>query len=142
MGLPYDNPRVISSALADANDGHVTWSLGKSVWVSSMVVVTLIAGPLTATYDSIFLFFVFTGFTLLFGHSLGMHRLFIHKSYCAPKWLEYFFVHLGTIVGLAGPFGMLKTHDLRDWAQRQNKCHDYFRTSTANIKRWFLANSL
>jgi len=40
--------------------------------------------------------------------------------------MEYLLVHLGTIVGLAGPFGMLKTHDMRDWAQRQQECHDYF----------------
>ena len=55
-----------------------------------------------------------------------MHRLFIHKSYSCPKWLEYFLVHLGVLVGLAGPFGMLRTHDMRDWAQRQTDCHDYF----------------
>ena len=35
-------------------------------------------------------------------------------------------MHLGVLVGLAGPFGMLKTHDIRDWAQRQTDCHDYF----------------
>jgi stearoyl-CoA desaturase (delta-9 desaturase) len=35
-------------------------------------------------------------------------------------------VHLGVLVGLAGPIGMIKTHDLRDWAQRQPECHDYF----------------
>ena len=55
-----------------------------------------------------------------------MHRRFIHRSYKCPRWLELVLVHLGTIVGLAGPFGMLRTHDLRDWAQRQTKCHDYF----------------
>jgi sn-1 stearoyl-lipid 9-desaturase len=30
------------------------------------------------------------------------------------------------LVGMAGPFGMTRTHDLRDWAQRQKQCHDYF----------------
>jgi stearoyl-CoA desaturase (delta-9 desaturase) len=35
-------------------------------------------------------------------------------------------VHLGVLVGLAGPLGMMHTHDLRDWAQRQGRCHDYF----------------
>jgi len=35
-------------------------------------------------------------------------------------------VHAGVLAGLAGPIGMIRTHDIRDWAQRQDKCHDYF----------------
>ena len=42
-----------------------------------------------------------------------------------PKWMEYLFVYLGVLVGMAGPFGMMKQHDLRDWAQRQSRCHNY-----------------
>lgn len=64
--------------------------------------------------------------TLCLGHSLGMHRRFIHRSYAAPLWLDRLFVYLGTLVGMAGPLGMMRTHDLRDWAQRQPECHDYF----------------
>jgi stearoyl-CoA desaturase (delta-9 desaturase) len=71
-------------------------------------------------------FVVSTAVSLNLGHSLGMHRRFIHRAYNCPKWLEYTFVHLGVLVGLAGPFGMLNTHDLRDWAQRQSRCHSYF----------------
>ena len=26
---------------------------------------------------------------------------------------------------MSGPFWMIRTHDLRDWAQRQPDCHDY-----------------
>ena len=55
-----------------------------------------------------------------------MHRQLIHQSYECPQWLTYFFVHLGVLVGLAGPKGMMVTHDLRDWAQRQETSHDYF----------------
>src|ERR1700674_3634756 len=27
---------------------------------------------------------------------------------------------------MAGPIGMIRVHDFRDWAQRQSDCHDYF----------------
>jgi stearoyl-CoA desaturase (delta-9 desaturase) len=27
---------------------------------------------------------------------------------------------------MAGPIGMIRVHDFRDWAQRQRDCHDYF----------------
>jgi len=40
--------------------------------------------------------------------------------------MEYFFVHMGVLVGLAGPIGMIKTHDIRDWSQRQKESHPYF----------------
>jgi fatty-acid desaturase len=30
------------------------------------------------------------------------------------------------LVGVAGPFGIVRIHDLRDWAQRQPACHDFF----------------
>ncbi|WP_211233740.1 acyl-CoA desaturase [Comamonas composti] len=56
-----------------------------------------------------------------------MHRKLIHNSYACPKWLEYFLIHLGVLVGMAGPLGMVRTHDLRDWAQRQPDCHSYLR---------------
>lgn len=35
-------------------------------------------------------------------------------------------VYLGVLVGMAGPTAMIRTHDMRDWAQRQRECHDYF----------------
>ncbi len=126
MSYPYQNRRIQEKSCADAEQGSVYWSFEKSIWFSSMFIIFLIFGPMTISVSAVLLFFIFTAFTLCFGHSLGMHRLFIHKSYSCPKWLEYFLVHLGVLVGLAGPFGMLRTHDLRDWAQRQNNCHDYF----------------
>jgi hypothetical protein len=35
------------------------------------------------------------------------------------KVLERFLVWLGVLVGMAGPFGILRIHDIRDWAQRE-----------------------
>jgi fatty-acid desaturase len=73
------------------------------------------------------LFLVSTGWVLLFGHSLGSHRKLIHNSYQCPKWLEYVLVYCGVQVGLAGPLGLLRQHELRDYAQRLPDCHDYLR---------------
>lgn len=64
--------------------------------------------------------------TLCLGHSVGLHRLLIHRSFECHRWLEYLLVHLGTIVGMGGPFRMLYAHDIRDWAQRHAKCHPFF----------------
>jgi len=123
----YTNPRIdFPNQGGDALNGEVALDIVKTVWVLSMFGFGVIGSLLTISIDAVMLFIVFTAITLCLGHSLGMHRRFIHRSYQCPKALEVFFVHLGTIVGLAGPMGMLRTHDLRDWAQRQPRCHDYF----------------
>ncbi len=123
----YANPRIDRPAgWADAKQGHVYADPVKIAWVGSMFLLGTVGSALTVSPGAVVLFLVTTGVTLCLGHSLGMHRRFIHRSYECPRWLEYCFVHFGVLVGLAGPFGMLRTHDLRDWAQRQTQCHSYF----------------
>ena len=111
---------------ADPVKGDVYWSARKSLWVTSLYLVSIIGGYLFFSWSALLLFLAFTAFTICAGHSVGMHRRLIHNSFECPKGLEYFLVHLGCLVGLGGPLSMTYTHDLRDWAQRQVKCHDYF----------------
>ncbi|MEO1593648.1 MAG: acyl-CoA desaturase [Pseudomonadota bacterium] len=133
MHADYANPRIDGHDKdADAVAGAVYADPAKVVWVGAMAVLGIVGAALTMTTGAVVLFVVSTAVTLCLGHSLGMHRRFIHKSYRCPKWLEYLFVHFGVLVGLAGPFGMLRTHDLRDWAQRQTACHPYF----SHASRW------
>lgn len=63
--------------------------------------------------------------TLCIGHSVGMHRLLIHRSFETPRILEYILVYLGTLVGMAGPKGMIQIHEIRDWQQQQTDCHSF-----------------
>ena len=130
----YNNPRIDPLNLnADALRGTVQLDPVKAAWVGSMFTLGIVGGALTISMSAVLLFVFFTAITLCLGHSLGMHRKFIHRSYQCPRWMEVLFVHLGTLIGLAGPLGMLKTHDLRDWAQRQKRCHDYF----SHGKAWY-----
>lgn len=124
--LNYDNPRIVDTIKSNAYEGDVTWSPIKSIWIVSMTLVGVIGGYFTVSLETVMVFFITTGITLCFGHSLGMHRLFIHRSYECSKWLEGIMVYLGVLVGLAGPMGMMFTHDVRDWAQRQKRSHAYF----------------
>jgi fatty-acid desaturase len=68
---------------------------------------------------------VLSAITLCTGHSVGFHRRLVHRSFQCPKWLERVLVWAGTIVGMGGPLWTIRTHDTRDWAQRQPACHDY-----------------
>lgn len=122
----YSNERIVINKDSNALHGQVFVSLPKTLWMGSMFLIAVIGSWYTFSTTSLIVFVVTTTVSLCLGHSLGMHRRLIHKSYQCPIWLEYLFVHLGVIVGLAGPIAMIKTHDMRDWAQRQEECHDYF----------------
>lgn len=128
MASNTELPRVLlAGPETNAVQGTVHWSPSKSLWLCAHYLVALVGGAFTLGFDTLLVFLVTTAATLCLGHSLGMHRKLIHGSYGCPKWIEYLFVHLGTIVGMAGPVGMIKAHDLRDWAQRQPNCHPYLR---------------
>lgn len=111
---------------ANAVDGRVVWAPLKSAWNSTMYALALIAGPLYFSWSGLIVFLGLSYVTLLFGHSLGMHRRLIHRSFAINKGFERFLVWLGVLVGMSGPFGILRIHDVRDWAQREESCHDFF----------------
>jgi stearoyl-CoA desaturase (delta-9 desaturase) len=115
-----------ADASTNPDEGVVRWSPVKSLWFSAFLVTAVVGGYYTFDLSAALVSFVFTVLTLCLGHTLGLHRLLIHRSYDCPKWLEYVFVHLGTLVGMGGPFRMIYLHDIRDWAQRHPSCHSFF----------------
>jgi stearoyl-CoA desaturase (delta-9 desaturase) len=126
MHLVSGSERIVVGTKCDPVRGKVRWAPTKSLWIGSMSATALVAGPIYFSWDALLLFVLTTGITLCAGHSVGMHRRLIHNSFACPLWLEYLCVYLGVLVGMAGPVGMIRLHDMRDWAQRQHACHDYF----------------
>jgi fatty-acid desaturase len=119
--------RISVEGLGAMSDGRVRYDLTKSAWFTGMTVAALWGGAATISWAAFGVFVVSTGLVLLLGHSLGSHRKLIHDSYGCPRWLEYGLVYLGVQTGLAGPLGLLRQHDMRDYAQRLPECHDYLR---------------
>lgn len=107
--------------------GRVRYAPLKSLWFTAMALAAVIGGALTFSWSAFALFLASTATVLLFGHSLGSHRKLIHNSFACPQWLEHLLVYLGVQVGLSGPLGLLRQHELRDYAQRLPDCHDYLR---------------
>lgn len=116
--------RMAAGLGTSATEGRVRWAPARSLWTGGMTLAALVLGPLYATPGAVALFLVTSAATLCLGHSIGLHRLLIHRSLSAPPWVERVLVYLGTLVGMAGPLGMVRLHDTRDWAQRQAACHD------------------
>ena len=106
-------------------EGRVRLDWAKLLWNGGMM-AGAVAAPIFATPYAVILFLLLTYMTLLLGHSVGMHRMMIHRGFHARPWLEHSLVYLGTLVGMGGPRAIIETHDIRDWAQRAPHCHDYF----------------
>lgn len=117
--------RVFVTPDCDPMKGRVVWAPIKSLWLIGMTLIGVIGAAMTFSWDALAVFMALTAGTICAGHSVGMHRLLIHRSFTAPIWVEHTLVYLGTLVGMAGPFGMIKAHDMRDWMQRQSDCHDH-----------------
>jgi len=105
--------------------GIVRWSPTKSLWWIGMFMGWIVLGIQFSTISAVGVFLILCAVTLCLGHSIGMHRKLIHESFDSPIWVERFLVYLGTLVGLGGPFTMMRMHDTRDWAQRMPKCHEF-----------------
>jgi fatty-acid desaturase len=127
MDWRQGSERIIADGAANPIDGDVRWSPVKSIWIGSMTLIGSIGGALLFSWDAFAVFVALSAVTLCAGHSVGMHRLLFHNSFECPRWLEYLMVYSGVLVGMAGPFGLMHQHDLRDWAQRQPNCHDYLK---------------
>jgi stearoyl-CoA desaturase (delta-9 desaturase) len=129
MELPggLEHHRVAAPDIDSVRRGRVVYSPAKSLWFAAMATGAIVGGLATFAWDAFALFLTTTACVLLFGHSLGSHRKLVHDSYGCPKWLEYLLVYLGVQVGLSGPLGLLRQHELRDYAQRLPACHDYLR---------------
>src|SRR5262249_21637335 len=129
--------RVDDDNCTDAIDGSVHWKPIKSLFISAMTLVALLGGPIFFTWGALLLFIGTTAVTVCLGHSLGMHRRLIHRAYDCSLSLERLFVYLGTLVGMAGPFGMIRQHDIRDWAQRKPACHPYLSHRSSMLRDYY-----
>ncbi len=131
----YQNPRIdLKDQRGDPITGTVHADPIKILWVGAMLIFGTVGSLIYVSLGAVIVFITFTLVNICLGHSLGMHRLLIHRSFKCPKWLEYVFVHLGTIAGIAGPLTMMRTHDIRDWAQRQTNCHNFF----TQVAPWYI----
>jgi fatty-acid desaturase len=62
------------------------------------------------SWQNLIVFLVFSYLTKSPGIGIGYHRLLTHRSFKAPKWLEYFLTTLGTLAIQNGAIEWVATH--------------------------------
>ena len=124
---PYKVSSLTITPDSDPLHGSVKWDPARSIWNTAMLLSACVLGPIYFSWSAFLIFLVLLELTMLVGHSIGFHRRLIHRTFKCSKPLERFMVWLGVLVGMHGPFWVIKSHDFRDWAQRQQNCHPFLR---------------
>jgi sn-1 stearoyl-lipid 9-desaturase len=128
----------VNSLIISPNDnpceGVVRWDPFRSIWNGSMLIASIALAPMTFSWSALLVCVVLLELTMCTGHSVGFHRRLIHRTFKCPRWLERLLVWSGALVGMQGPFWVVHSHDLRDWAQRQPDCHPYLRHGQGMLK--------
>ena len=131
----------VNGEFASALLGIPVFDMRKVLWNGLMLTASVTFAVPLFSWSAFALFLSTTYVTLLVGHSVGMHRMMIHRTFECSKPVERLLIYIGVLVGVAGPFGILRVHDTRDWAQRQAECHEFF-AHTRSLPRdliWQLA---
>lgn len=82
--LVRGSERIVAEADSDPATGVVRWRPIKSIWIGMMTAIGIVGGALTFSWDALAVFLALSAATLCAGHSVGMHRLMIHRSFACP----------------------------------------------------------
>lgn len=123
-GIFKVNSLVLTTDVSPVH-GRIVWDKARSMWNAFIFLSALTLAPVYVSWSAVLVFLILSAITLCSGHSVGFHRRLIHRSFKCSKWLERVLVWMGTVVGIGGPLWTIRTHDTRDWSQRQPQCHDF-----------------
>lgn len=106
--------------------GRVRFDAAKSIWLWGMAVPGLVIGVPSATASMLVASLVLAFVTLCIGHSVGLHRGIIHRTYEASPIVRGVLAYLGVLSGLGGPLSWARIHAVRDYWQNRADCPRYF----------------
>jgi stearoyl-CoA desaturase (delta-9 desaturase) len=104
----------------------VRFSWGKTAWLWGHLLPALVLAPRHVGPGTLVAALLLTWLTLCLGHSVGLHRGLIHRTYAMPRAVERALVALFVLTGLGGPLSWIRLHHVRDHWQNQPVCPPYF----------------
>jgi fatty-acid desaturase len=106
--------------------GRIRFDAGKTIWLWGMAVPGLAFGVPAATRTTVLVSLALVFLTLCVGHSVGLHRGIIHRSYEAHPAVLGALAYLGVLSGVGGPISWIRLHAVRDYWQNRSDCPRYF----------------
>ncbi len=99
--------------------GEIRWSPSKSLWFSVNAVVFGAFAASTFSWAGLAAATVTTGLCLSLGHSVGLHRGLIHRTFRMHRTTERVLAWLATLTGIGPVLRLMAMHDVRDtWQNR------------------------
>jgi len=106
--------------------GRVRFDAGKTIWLWGMALPGAAIGIPASTPTTLIASLALAFLTLCVGHSVGLHRGIIHRSYEARPVVRGALAYLGVLSGLGGPLSWVRVHAVRDLWQNRLDCPRYF----------------
>jgi fatty-acid desaturase len=124
-------------ALVPASAGRIVLALPRVLWLYLVLGASSLVFWYPPSLGACAAALALTVLTLCAGHSVGLHRGIIHKTYACSGWLRgvlaYAFVH----TGIGGPISWIRLHHVRDYYQNQAECPRYFRYDHSAARDYF-----
>ena len=126
-----------AEALVSAATGRVELAPAKVVWLYGLFACSALVLRYRPTWGTVLAAFALTVVTLCAGHSVGLHRGVIHRSYRTSKLLRGLLAYLFVLTGIGGPVGWIRLHYVRDHYQNAAACPRYFRYDHSWLRDYF-----
>lgn len=108
------------------NVGDINVSWKKCLWLYLMLFPVFFIDFTILNWNDLLLNIVLLFLTVGIGHSVGLHRGIIHKSYKTNRRFRNLSLYLFVLTGLGSPLSWLKQHYYRDYWQNRMDCPRYF----------------
>lgn len=106
--------------------GNLKFSWKKTLWMYIIILPIFFIDINEITFKEVFVSSIITFLTVCLGHSVGLHRGVIHKTYKTSRFFKNILVYLFVLTGLGSPLSWLRLHYYRDYWQNKKNCPKYF----------------
>jgi fatty-acid desaturase len=132
-----NSPQNPAEPLVSAAAGRVELAPAKVVWLYALLVASSLVVRYRPTPTAALTALGLTVVTLCAGHSVGLHRGVIHRSYRTSRFLRGALAYLFVLTGIGGPVSWLRLHYVRDHYQNAAQCPRYFRYDHSLLRDYF-----
>lgn len=107
--------------------GNVYFSKANTIYLYAAIVPIVFIDFNRITMSLIAVNILLLVLTVCIGHSIGLHRGIIHKTYKTSKIFQNILLYLFVLTGLGSPKNWIKMHYYRDFWQNRKDCPKYFK---------------
>ncbi|NVJ13972.1 acyl-CoA desaturase [Myxococcus sp. AM010] len=119
-------PLANTAAPVPPDVGRLRFDPARALWLWGMLIPGVTVGLAAATPTTVAVSLLLTFVTLCLGHSVGLHRGVIHRTYEAGPLTRGVLAYLFVLSGLGGPLSWARLHAVRDYWQNRPDCPPYF----------------